>query len=252
MRKKFIAGNWKMNSSRSDGVALASAVAQGVGASTDVEVAVCPPSCYLAAVGEALAGSAVGLGAQNCYHEAKGAFTGEISPGMLADIGCRYVILGHSERRQIFRETSAEVDRKVQAALAAKLIPIVCVGETLDERQAGKTTSIVREQVEGSLAGTSAEQMANIVIAYEPIWAIGTGVVATPDQAEEVHADLRKLLEVRYNSQVAASVRIQYGGSVNAENAALLLSQPNIDGALVGGASLKADSFLTIVKAARG
>jgi triosephosphate isomerase len=252
MRKKFIAGNWKMNSSEAEGVALAAAIAQSVGKSTEVEVAVCPPACYLAAIGKALAGSAVGLGAQNCYHEAKGAFTGELSPGMLLDVGCRYVILGHSERRQIFRETSADVDRKVQAALAAKLIPIVCVGETLEERQAGETMKVVRQQVEGSLAGTSAEQMAHVVIAYEPVWAIGTGVVATPAQAEEVHADLRKLLEVRYNPQVAASVRIQYGGSVNAENAALLLGQPNIDGALVGGASLKADSFLAIIKAARG
>lgn len=252
MRKKFIAGNWKMNSSRADGVALAAAVARGVDISIDVEVAVCPPACYLAAIGEALAGSAVGLGAQNCYHEAKGAFTGEVSPGMLVDVGCRYVILGHSERRQIFRETSADVDRKVQAALTAQLIPIVCVGETLEERQGGETMNVVRQQVEGSLAGTSAEQMARVVIAYEPVWAIGTGVVATPAQAEEVHADLRRLLEVRYNSQVAASVRIQYGGSVNAENAAVLLSQPNIDGALVGGASLKADSFLAIINAARG
>jgi triosephosphate isomerase len=251
MRRKFIAGNWKMNTVRAEGVALAAAVAKGVGTATDVEVAVCPPAVYLAAVGSALAGSAVGLGAQNCYHEAKGAFTGEISPGMLVDLGCKYVILGHSERRAIFKETSADVNRKVVAALAAGLTPIVCVGETLDERKANRTKAVVREQIEGSLGLLTADQVLKLVIAYEPVWAIGTGVVATPEQAEEVHADLRKLLETRYTPQVAASVRIQYGGSVNAENAALLLGQPNIDGALVGGASLKADSFLAIIAAAR-
>jgi triosephosphate isomerase len=240
-----------MNTSRSDGVALATVVAKGVGSATDVEVAVCPPSVYLAAVGEAIRGSAVGLGAQNCYHEPKGAFTGEVSPAMLVDVGCKYVILGHSERRAIFRESSADVHRKVAAALAAGLTPIVCVGETLDERKANRTKAVVREQIEGSLGSLTAEQVTKLVIAYEPVWAIGTGVVATPEQAEEVHADLRKLLETRYATEVAASVRIQYGGSVNAENAASLLGQPNIDGALVGGASLKAESFLAIVAAAR-
>jgi triosephosphate isomerase len=251
MRKKFIAGNWKLNTTRTEGVALAAAVAKGVGNTNDVEVAVCPPSVYLAAVGEAIAGSAVGLGAQNCYHEAKGAFTGEVSPAMLVDVGCRYVILGHSERRAIFKESSADVNRKVLAALAGGLTPIVCVGETLAERQAERTTAVVREQIEGSLANLTADQVVKLVIAYEPVWAIGTGVVATPEQAEAVHADLRKLLETRYTTAVASSVRIQYGGSVNADNAATLLSQPNIDGALVGGASLKADGFLAIIAAAR-
>jgi triosephosphate isomerase len=250
MRKKFIAGNWKMNTSRAEGVALAKAIAAKVGASSAVEVAVCPPSLYLEAVGQAIAGSAVGLGAQNCYHEAKGAFTGEIAPPMLVDIGCKYVILGHSERRIIFRESSAEVNPKVGAALAAGLVPIVCVGETLDERKANRTSAVVRQQLEFTLGTLTADQVAKLVIAYEPIWAIGTGVVATPQQAEAVHADLRRLLETRYNSEVASAVRIQYGGSVNAENAASLLSQPNIDGALVGGASLKADGFLAIVAAA--
>jgi triosephosphate isomerase len=192
----------------------------------------------------------VGLGAQNCYQEAKGAFTGEVSPQMLVDIGCKHVILGHSERRAISKESNQDVNRKVLAALTAGLTPIMCVGETLDERKANQTAAVVRGQIEGSLAGLSAEQMLKIVIAYEPVWAIGTGVVATPEQAEAVHADLRKLLETRYNSGVASSVRIQYGGSVNAENAASLLGQPNIDGALVGGASLKAESFLAIVAAA--
>ena len=251
MRRKFIAGNWKMNLNRADGVALASAIAAKVASGTDVEVAVCPPSPYLEAVGKAVGDSAVGLGAQNCYHEAKGAFTGEVSPSMLVDVGCKYVILGHSERRQIFKETSGDVNKKVLAALAAGLTPIVCVGETLDERKSGKTTAIVREQIEGSLAGLTAEQVRKLVIAYEPVWAIGTGVVATPEQAEEVHADLRKSLETRYTAAVATEVRIQYGGSVNAENAATLLHQPNIDGALVGGAALKAEGFLAIIAAAR-
>ena len=250
MRKKFIAGNWKMNTTRAEGVALASAVAAKLGNSTAVEVAVCPPNVYLESIGQAIKNSAVGLGAQNCYHEAKGAFTGEISPQMVRDIGCTYVILGHSERRQFFNESNQDVNRKVHAALAAGLTPIVCLGESLEQRQGGQTPAVVREQVAGSLAGLTAEHLLKIVIAYEPIWAIGTGVVATPQQAEEVHADLRGLLESRYNAQVASAVRIQYGGSVNAENAASLLSQPNIDGALVGGASLKAEGFLAIVAAA--
>jgi triosephosphate isomerase len=169
---------------------------------------------------------------------------------MLLDIGCKYVILGHSERRAIFKESSQDVNRKVLAALAVGLTPIVCVGETLEERKAERTTAVVREQIEGSLAELTPDQMLKLVIAYEPVWAIGTGVVATPEQAEAVHADLRSLLQSRYNSEVASSVRIQYGGSVNADNAATLLGQPNIDGALVGGASLKADSFLAIVAAA--
>jgi triosephosphate isomerase len=251
MRKKFIAGNWKMNTTRTEAQGLASAIAAKVGTANAVEVAICPPSLYLETVCQAAKDSAVGVGGQNCYHEAKGAFTGEISPQMLIDLGCKYVILGHSERRQIFKESSQDVNRKVVAALAARLTPIVCIGETLDERKANQTAAVVRQQIEGSLAGLSADQMLKIVIAYEPIWAIGTGVVATPEQAEEVHADLRRLLETRYNAEVAAAVRIQYGGSVNAENAASLLSQPNVDGALVGGASLKADSFLAIVAAAR-
>jgi triosephosphate isomerase len=246
MRRKFIAGNWKMNTTRADGVALAAAVAKGVGASSEVEVAVCPPSVYLASIGEAIAGSAVGLGAQNCYHEPKGAFTGEVSPSMLLDVGCRYVILGHSERRAIFKESSADVNRKVVAALAAGLTPIVCVGETLDERQANRTSAVVREQIEGSLGTLTADQVVKLVIAYEPVWAIGTGVVATPEQAEEVHADLRRLLAKRYNDQIAGRVRILYGGSVKASNAKELLAKPNVDGALVGGASLKADEFLGI------
>lgn len=251
MRRKFIAGNWKMNTTRAEAAVLASAVALKVGGTSEVDVAVCPPSLYLDLVVQAVNASAVTVGAQNCYHEPKGAFTGEISPAMLRDIGCTYVILGHSERRQIFKESNQDVNRKVLAALSAGLGPIVCVGETLEQRQAGQTAAVVRDQIEGSLAGMAADQMLRIVIAYEPIWAIGTGVVATPQQAEEVHADLRRLLETRYNSQVASAVRIQYGGSVTADNAASLLGQPNIDGALVGGASLKAEGFLAIIAAAQ-
>lgn len=250
MRKKFIAGNWKMNLTRAESVALASGLAEQVGDATDVDVAVCPPSVYLDAVNQAVSGSQVALGAQNMYHEASGAFTGEISAGMLLDLGCKYVILGHSERRHVLGETDEAINRKVVAALAAGLLPIVCVGELLEEREAGQTQSVVKTQVEGSLAGLTAEQMHQTVIAYEPVWAIGTGKVATPAQAEEVHADLRSLLETRYNSEVAASVRIQYGGSVKPGNAAELLGQPNIDGALVGGASLKVEDFMGIIKGA--
>ncbi|MCA9264427.1 MAG: triose-phosphate isomerase [Planctomycetales bacterium] len=251
MRRPFIAGNWKMNLNRADSVALAQAIDQGV-QDGSVEVAVCPTFVYLDAVHAALpAGSHVGVGAQNMYHEAPGAFTGEICSEMLKDVGCRYVILGHSERRNILGETNAQVNQKTLAALAAGLVPIVCVGELLEQREAGRTLEVIQEQFTGSFAGLTAEQMGQVVIAYEPVWAIGTGKVATPEQAEEVHADLRKLLESSYNSAVSDLVRIQYGGSVKPDNAAELLSQPNIDGALVGGAALKADSFLAIVDAAR-
>jgi triosephosphate isomerase len=185
------------------------------------------------------------------YHQPNGAFTGEISAAMLVDVGCQYVILGHSERRHILGETDADVNKKTHAALAAGLVPIVCVGELLAEREAGKTNDVIRTQFDGSLAGLSAEQMAKTVIAYEPVWAIGTGKVATPEQAEEVHKELRKIIAARYNAATAEAVRIQYGGSVKASNAAELLAQPNVDGALVGGASLKAEEFLGIAAAAR-
>jgi triosephosphate isomerase (TIM) len=252
MRRPFIAGNWKMNTNRAGAVALAEAVARGAAAFEEVETAVCPPSVYLEAVGRAIAGSPVALGAQNMYHEPDGAFTGELSAAMLLDLGCRCVILGHSERRQFLGETDEAVNQKVVAALGAGLTPIVCVGELLAQREAGQTLAVIRRQFEGSLAGLSADQMTRVVLAYEPVWAIGTGVVATTEQAEEVHLDLRKIMAERYNREVAEAVRIQYGGSVKPDNAAELLRQPNIDGALVGGASLKADSFLAIVAAARG
>jgi triosephosphate isomerase len=247
MRRPFIAGNWKMNLERASAVALAEGVATEASSVDGVDLAVCPPSPYLDAVAGALAGSQVALGAQNMYHEPAGAFTGEISAAMLCDLGCQYVILGHSERRHILGETDEGVNKKVHSALRAGLTPIVCLGELLAEREAGQTLEVIRRQFEASLAGLSAEQMGRIVIAYEPVWAIGTGKVATPQQAEEVHLDLRKIIQDRYNQQVAQSVRIQYGGSVKPENAAELLSQPNIDGALVGGASLKVDQFMGIV-----
>jgi triosephosphate isomerase len=206
---------------------------------------------YLEAVAAELNGSQLGLGAQDLCDRANGAFTGEISAALLVDVGCRYVIIGHSERRQFFGDTDAWVFAKTMTALASGLVPIVCVGESLAERQSGKTQQVIQTQFEGSLGGLSAEQMAQVVIAYEPVWAIGTGVVATPQQAEEVHADLRRLIENRYNAQIAAAVRIQYGGSVKPDNAAELLRQPNIDGALVGGAALIAVSFLAMVEAAQ-
>jgi triosephosphate isomerase (TIM) len=249
VRRRFIAGNWKMNTTRAEGVELAKAVAAGVGNSTEVDVAVCPPHVYLSAVADALQGTSVAVGAQNCYHEASGAFTGETSCDMLLDVGCQYVILGHSERRHVLGESNEVVNRKVLAALSSGLKPIVCVGETLAQREAGQTSDVVWEQFFGSLAGVTAQQMAQVVIAYEPVWAIGTGKVATPEQAEEVHAALRRILEIRYTNEIAEQVCIQYGGSVKPDNAATLLSQPNIDGALVGGAALKADSFLGIVNA---
>ena len=240
-----------MNLTRAEAVAWVQQVVRAIAQDHPVEVVVCPPSVYLDAVGEAIAESALRLSAQNVYHASNGAFTGEISAAMLVDLGCQYVVLGHSERRHILGESDALVHQKVRAALSAELTPIVCVGETLEQRQAGQTADVVRQQVDGSLGELSALQIAQLVIAYEPVWAIGTGQVATPTQAEEVHADLRTIIEKRYNPEVAQHIRIQYGGSVKPDNAAELLAQPDIDGALVGGASLKANSFLGIVEAAR-
>lgn len=248
-RRQLIAGNWKMNLQRADAVALAAAVVEAAKQFPDVDVALCPPSVYLDPVAQVVRGTSVGLGAQNMYHEKSGAFTGEISAAMLLDVGCKYVILGHSERRHILGESDAAINLKVLAALAAGLTPILCVGEKLEERQSGRTHDVIRSQIEGSLAGLSPEQMAQCVVAYEPVWAIGTGLNATPEQAEEVHVGIRKLLETRYNKQVADGVRIQYGGSVSPKNAAQLLAQPNIDGGLVGGASLKIDLFQPIIAA---
>lgn len=247
MRRPLIAGNWKMNLDRAGAVALAQSVAKAAAGLDNVDLAVMPPSIYLDAVAGTLRGSNVAWGAQNVYHQANGAYTGELSVGMLNDLGCTYVILGHSERRHVLGETDAEINKKVHAALAGGLVPILCLGELIEEREAGKTLEVINRQVEGSLAGISNTQMEGIVIAYEPVWAIGTGRVATPQQAQEVHLALRKMLLSRYNNQVAQAMRIQYGGSVKPENARELLAQPDIDGALVGGASLKADQFMGIV-----
>lgn len=250
MRKKFIAGNWKMYTTAASARELASAVARGVGGETRVAVAVCPPFPYLIPVGEALRGSGVALGAQDVYAETEGAFTGEVSPNMLLDVDCRYVIVGHSERRHVLGETDALINRKARAARAAGLHVILCVGETLEQREAGRTEAVLDAQLAGGLAGLTAERLSTLVIAYEPVWAIGTGKNATPGQAQEVHAFLRRRLGQTFGEKVASALPIQYGGSVKSDNAAALLAQPDVDGALVGGASLKADSFLAIVKAA--
>lgn len=248
MRKLFIAGNWKMNTARQEAVDLVKRIVEGF-ASDGVDLAVCPPFVYLDAVGKALQGSPVALGAQNMYHEPKGAFTGETSAAMLLDVGCTYVILGHSERRHIMGEGDELINRKVKAALSAGLKPILCIGEKLDEREAGRTLAVVERHVREGLAGVTAGQMASVTIAYEPVWAIGTGKTATPDQAQEVHAQVRALLVNLYGSDVADAARIQYGGSVKPENAKQILAQPDVDGGLIGGASLKADSFLAIARA---
>jgi triosephosphate isomerase len=255
-RRSIVAGNWKMNLDRAKATELAQAVASRAKEAGSVELVLCPPSPYLTTVGTAVALAANGtspsglaLGAQNMHDKASGAFTGEVAPPMLVDLGCRYVILGHSERRTLFGETDAIVNAKTKAALAAGLIPIVCVGETLEEREANRTQAVVTTQINGSLAGLSPADLEKIVVAYEPVWAIGTGKVATPQQAQEVHAVIRGLLGGLASPAVAAKVRIQYGGSVKPDNAADLAIQPDIDGALVGGASLKADDFLGIARA---
>jgi triosephosphate isomerase len=246
-RKPFIAGNWKMNLDRAGCVALAQQVAKAAANVGDVELACIPPFVYIDAVAQVLKGSKVGWGAQDVYQQGNGAFTGEVSIAMLKDLGCQYVVLGHSERRHVLGETDVQVNQKTLAALAGGLVPIVCVGELLEEREAGQTMQVIERQIGGSLAGLTPEQMQKTVIAYEPVWAIGTGKVATPAQAEEVHLALRKMLESRYNREVAQAVRLQYGGSVKPDNARELLAQPDIDGALVGGAALKADQFMGIV-----
>ena len=249
MREKFVAGNWKMYTTLAAARQLAAAVVKGVGAERRVRVAVCPPFPYLLAVGEVLRGSAVALGAQNAYCEKEGAFTGEVAPPMLADVGCTYVILGHSERRHKFGETDALINRKVHAALAAGLQVILCLGETLEERHANRTEAVLDAQLSGSLAGMDAAKLANVVLAYEPVWAIGTGVNATPEQAQAVHAFLRERMGRHFSPTAAAKLVMPYGGSVKPDNAASLMSQPDVDGGLIGGASLKADQFLAIVRA---
>ena len=251
MRKPFVAGNWKMNTDRASGVALAKAVAEGSAdvASDRVTVAVIAPFVYLSAVAEAVSASSVAVGAQDLYFEEKGAFTGEISPGMLKDVGCTYALCGHSERRHVLGETDELVGKKLTAAINGGLLPILCVGELLEERDAGTTEAVVARQLEGGLAGLGAEKVAAVTIAYEPVWAIGTGRTATPQQAQEVHAFIRNWLTEKYSRELAQDIRIQYGGSVKPGNAADLMGQEDVDGALVGGASLKAEDFVQIIQA---
>ena len=249
-RKKFVCGNWKMHKTVAEAAALVRELRAGLGESAGaVQVAVAPPFTALSAVGEALRGSPIELSAQDVHWEPQGAFTGEVSAPMLAEVGCRHGIVGHSERRQLFGETDETVRKKTGALLAAGLRPIVCVGETLAEREAGKTLAVVDRQVRAGLAGLPAASLAAITVAYEPVWAIGTGRTATSAQAQEVHAAIRGILRELAGS-VADGIRIQYGGSVKPENARDLMNQPDVDGALVGGASLKAADFVAIVKGA--
>jgi triosephosphate isomerase len=249
MRKRIIAGNWKANLTIDEAHALARHVLNACETEA-VEVIICPPFTALAAVAQLLKGSRIRLGAQDVFWEPWGAFTGEVTPPMLADVGCRYVIIGHSERRTHFGETDQSVGRKLLATRTHALLPIVCIGETLAEREGKQTCDVLARQLGGALKELSTDDAKRLILAYEPVWAIGTGRNATPEQAQEAHAFIREWLAKRYRVEVAESIRIQYGGSVNASNAAPLLSQPDVDGALVGGASLKADAFAAIVKAA--
>jgi triosephosphate isomerase len=251
MRKPFLAGNWKMNTDSHSSVELARAIAASLDqtAAEKATVAVCPPFVYLGAVVKALSSSNIGIGAQNVYFEKNGAFTGEISCAMLKGIGCTYVIIGHSERRHVIGETDELINKKIAAAINGGLLPIFCVGELLEERKANKTEAVVKRQIEKGLAGIDAEKMAAVTIAYEPVWAIGTGITATNEQAQEAHLFIRQLLAKMYDGQLAQQIRIQYGGSVKPSNAKELMSQPDIDGLLVGGASLKAEDFVAIVEA---
>ena len=250
MRKPFVAGNWKMNTHAAQAEQLAKALVQRLGTQDRVEVAVCPPFPYLMRVRDVLAGSKIALGAQNTHPDTRGAFTGEVSPTMLVDCGCTWVIVGHSERRHLLGESNDFIRRKLIGALAAGLRVILCVGETLAERQVNKTNTVIETQLTGSLEGLPGDKLTRVVIAYEPVWAIGTGHNATPEQAEQVHRFIRRWLDGQFGEAAANATRILYGGSVKPDNAASLMAQPNVDGALVGGASLNADDFTAIVQAA--
>ncbi len=252
MRTPFVVGNWKLNKTISEALALVTELKNQLGAVKGVAVGVAPPFTALSAVSKRLEGSTIATCAQDCFWENSGAFTGTISAPLLVDAGCSWAIVGHSERRQFFGDTNESVGRKARAALAGKLGVIVCVGEMLNERDAGQTLDIVDGQLAGGLDGIDAAAAAQrVVIAYEPVWAIGTGRTATPAQAQEVHAHIRKRLAERFGAETAAAMRIQYGGSVKASNAEALMSEADIDGALVGGASLEAADFVAVVKAAR-
>jgi len=250
MRKKVIAGNWKMNMNLHQSQKLVSEIINGLGKDNKADVIVCPPFTSLSEVNALLKGTQVKLGAQNMYYEESGAYTAEISADMLKSVGCEYVILGHSERRVIFNESDELINKKIKFAIAKGIKPIFCIGELLEQRESGDTMKVVSSQIEKGLEGITTEQMKNIIIAYEPVWAIGTGKTATPEQAQEVHSFIRELVAKKYSSSVAENIVIQYGGSVKPDNAGELLSQNDIDGALVGGACLKADSFLSIIASA--
>ncbi len=248
-RKLFIAGNWKMNTTLQSGLDLANGLKETIGSIDEIELAFFPPAVYLKSICDAVAGSNIGVGAQNMYFEDSGAFTGEISGAMVKDTGCKYVLLGHSERRHVFGETDEMINRKVLKALSDGLHVVLAVGELLEEREAGKTMEVNERQIRIGLEGVDAAAMSNVTIAYEPVWAIGTGKTASPEQAQETHAKIRQLLEKLYNADVAAATRIQYGGSMKPSNAAELLGQPDVDGGLIGGASLKVEDFTALVKA---
>ncbi|MBQ5531763.1 MAG: triose-phosphate isomerase [Kiritimatiellae bacterium] len=250
MRKKIIAGNWKMNVKPSEAAALVKAVAEATAQYGNVETVCCTPAIDLPAAIAAAAGTHVGIGAENCHWKESGAYTGEISPAMLVDAGAKYVIIGHSERRQYFGETDETVNQRARAAIAAGLVAIVCVGETLEEREGGKLVEVIERQMNVGLKDVTAADCAKLVVAYEPVWAIGTGKTATPDQAQEVHALIRATLAKLVGAEAAESVRIQYGGSMKPGNAAELLAKKDIDGGLIGGAALKAADFAAIVAAA--
>ena len=250
MRKPIIVGNWKMNKTVAEAISLVNLLKRSLYQTGAVEIGVCPPFTALGEINELLADSNIMLGAQDVYWQEKGAYTGEISSLMLKDVGCKFVIAGHSERRKYFNETNQTVNKKVKAVLSAGLIPIVCVGERLEEKEMGKTLQVVRDHIENGLSEITKEQILNTIIAYEPVWAIGTGKTATPEQAGEVHGFIRKILKEKYDRDTASLVRIQYGGSVKPENIKQLIAQEDIDGALVGGASLDAEAFIQIVKGA--
>jgi len=251
MRKKIIAGNWKMNKNLMESQYLISKLASGLSSKKlNCEVIVCPPFTSLSEVNTLIKNTPLKLGAQNLYFQESGAYTGEISGTMLKSVGCEYVIIGHSERRTIFNESDGLINKKIKAAFAAGLKPIFCIGETLEERISGKEKDILNKQLSGGLAEISMEQMKILIIAYEPVWAIGTGKTATPEQAEEMHQFIRMYIKNDFNEETADNLIIQYGGSVKPENAKELLSQPDIDGALVGGACLNAESFISIIEAA--
>jgi triosephosphate isomerase (TIM) len=250
-RRPLVAGNWKLYKTLRESVEVASALAQRVGAQAEPEVVIAPVFTALAKVSEALRGSGIGLAAQDVHWETEGAFTGEVGPRQLADVGCSYVIVGHSERRQLFNETDDAVSRKTQAVLAHGMRPIVCVGETLSEREAGDAQAVVVRQVRAALQGVSAIDAARVVIAYEPIWAIGTGKTAQPRDAQEMHARVRTTVAEAFDASLADGLRVLYGGSVKPDNASALMAESDVDGALVGGASLTVDSFYAILAAAR-